>query len=82
MIRLLTDHDIKYLKVIKAYKDKNDFYPTIREMLKLLKLNSTATIHSKYHLLVKKGYLKRSERGIYVLTNEAIEILNYIGGKR
>ena len=47
-------------------------------MLKILNLSSPATIHGAYSRLVRKGYLKKHERGIYVLSEKGKKLLEVV----
>lgn len=57
----LTKRQEEILKVIKKYIADNNYPPTVREIGKKLNLSSSATIQYYIELLVKKGYLKKTD---------------------
>lgn len=56
---------------IVAYKNKNSFCPSVREMCEKLNINSTSTITYYLNHLEKMGKIRRSES-----KNRAIEVLD------
>jgi repressor LexA len=56
--RPLTERQAEVLDYIKAFRRKNGYSPSVREIAKELGMSSTngVTCHTK--MLVKKGYLK------------------------
>lgn len=63
MKKELSKKQEKVLKEIKKYIAKNNYPPTVRELCKILNLNSTSTIHFHLNTLIDKGYLKRKDGG-------------------
>jgi len=58
------------LEYIAQYIQKNHFSPTLKEIARMLKVNSLATVHEHLEVLEKKGLVKRyrgSVRGIRLL---------------
>jgi SOS regulatory protein LexA len=53
----------KILKTIKDFQEQNGFFPSTRDLGKLLKLKSPNTIFSHLRALESKGYLKKNLKG-------------------
>lgn len=49
--------EMKVLKEIKKYIDKNGYAPTVRELCEITGRTSTQTIHAKIRGLKNKGYI-------------------------
>jgi repressor LexA len=65
---MLTEKQRLIFECIKAFKEKNDYIPTVRELCTLVGLNSPATVHYHIKALERKGYIKRiNERYIKIL---------------
>ena len=69
-MELLTDRQQQILDTIKKYIAKNGYPPTVREIGKMLNLNSPATTHFHLNKLEEKGYIKKNES-----KNRALELL-------
>ncbi len=75
----LTEKQNKILDLIKKYKAKHGYPPTIREICKELNLKSTATVHTHLNNLENKGYIKRDNtknRSIELLVKNNYDIQN------
>ena len=53
----LTDKQQKLITATKKFINQNGYSPTVRELCKLLKKNSPATIKAMLDILVAKGYI-------------------------
>jgi repressor LexA len=76
---MLTKKQKKVLNAIEEFIFEKGYSPSIRELGKKLGLSSPATVHNYLLALEKKGYIKRVERGIKIVSEplffkEKIEI--------
>ena len=71
-MEILTKKQGEILDFIKVYVANHGYPPTVREIAKKLKVNSTATIHSHLNKLAEKKYIKKDDS-----KNRAIELLVY-----
>ncbi|AJA50023.1 LexA family transcriptional regulator [Clostridium pasteurianum DSM 525 = ATCC 6013] len=53
----MTEKQIKGLKVIQEYIDKNKYAPTVRELGEKIGLNSAKLVHSFIRDIEAKGYI-------------------------
>lgn len=53
----LTEDQIKGLRVIQEYIDKNKYAPTVRELGERIGLNSVKLVHSFIKDIESKGYI-------------------------
>ena len=60
---MLTKKQKFFLDTLKELVKKNGYFPTVREIGKVIGLSSPATVHSYLNRLFERGYLKR--RGKY-----------------
>ena len=60
---MLTKKQKFFLDTLKELIRKNGYFPTVREIGKVIGLSSPATVHSYLNRLFERGYLKR--RGKY-----------------
>lgn len=66
----------KILQTIKDFQEKNGFFPSTRDLGKLLRLKSPNTIFSHLKALESKGYLKKNLKGqILQLTEQPFQFL-------
>ena len=70
----LTEKQIELYNELKKYIDFYGFPPSIRELCKLMNVNSTGTIQSMLKRLKKKGYIDFMPR-----KSRTIRILKEIG---
>ena len=66
----LTERQKDILQIVKELVAKNGYAPTVREIGKVAKLNSPATIHFHLKELERKGYIHKNAG-----TNRTIQIL-------
>jgi repressor LexA len=60
---MLTKKQKVFLDTLKELVKQNGYFPTVREIGKVIGLSSPATVHSYLNRLFERGYLKR--RGKY-----------------
>ena len=53
----MTDKQEKVYYAIKNYIDENGYSPTVRELCKMVRLNSPASVHGILKRLKEKGYI-------------------------
>ena len=58
----MTKKQEKIYNILKEFISENGYAPTVREIMKIAKLNSPATIHEHLKRLEDKGYIK-SDKG-------------------
>ena len=56
-MKTLTDKQRDILDIIEKFIDENGYSPTIREIGKIAKLNSPATVYTHLTNLREKGYI-------------------------
>jgi len=66
----LTKQQQNILQTLKKHIAKHGYPPTVREICKVLKLNSPATAHFHLNKLEEKGYIRKDN-----LKNRALELL-------
>ena len=57
----LTKRQTDILKALKKFIANHGYPPTVREIGKMLNLNSPATTHFHLNKLEEKGYIKKNE---------------------
>jgi repressor LexA len=79
MILKLTDKQAELLKFIVEFKEKNDYFPSIREMVRAFGLKSPAPIQHRLDKLIKAGAIKRpterTARALVLQPYSRIEII-------
>lgn len=74
---MLTPKKKKILDYLKAYFEKHQYYPTLMEIAKKIKVSSVATVHQHLSELQKMGLLKRAENKARDITlNKTVETLH------
>jgi site-specific DNA-methyltransferase (adenine-specific) len=67
----LTKRQKEILDFIKSYIKKSGYSPTFNEIKKKFKLSALSTVHQHIEALVKKGYLKKTNK-----TSRSLELIN------
>lgn len=56
---MLNKRELEILNAIINYIEENGFSPTVREIGKIVGLNSSSTVHGYLNKLEQKGYIER-----------------------
>lgn len=68
----LTVKQKEILRKIKAFFQEEGYFPSVRELNGILRVNSSNTVFSHIKALVKKGFIKKNKRGkIMAITEES-----------
>lgn len=68
----LTVKQKEILRKIKTFFQEEGYFPSVRELNQILRVNSSNTIFTHIRALVKKGFLKKNKKGkIMAITEES-----------
>lgn len=73
-----TEKQIRILRLISDFTNKNGYSPTVRELGRLANLSSSSTIHGYLRRLESQGYIMRKEASprALVITDKGEKLLS------
>lgn len=66
---MLTKKQKDFFERLKQMVRENDYFPSVREIGRKMRLSSPATVHSYLNRLIEKGFLKKQGRSWELMSN-------------